>query len=647
MRVAVVGPTHPYKGGVAAHTTELAAHLAAAGHESDLISWSHLYPSKLYPGEQVVPDGVPDLPPYPRTTRPLSWARPDSWVRVGRQLREYDLVILVHVVPAVVPAHLALVRALGADDRPRVVLLMHNVLPHETHPGAEGLVRTMLANVDGALVHSAEQAAIARQLGARVAQVAPLPPHLPGGAPMPRIDHDGPPRVLTLGMVRDYKGVDLLLEALGQVPGPTLTIAGELWGEAGRRVCEMATDPAVRDRVTVRGGYVPATAIAGLLASHDVLALPYRTATASQNALLGFAHGLPVLATAVGTFATEVSDGVDGLVVAPGDVSALAGALRRLMEPGQLPKLRDGVREPDLTSTWRTYVAALEALASPPGDGAPQTAAPPGGRVLAVAKRGAEHALWARVAVQRRAELQLPQFVRDVPRGVSPTDVLRTREAWEQAVLEARRLRLPPHHDRPKNWDALGAVAAVLQLADGGSRTARVMDAGSARYSPVLPWLRLYGLGNEPESLLGINLEFGARVVRDGVTFRYGDVTNTGLVDGALDAITCMSVIEHGVPLREFITESARVLRPGGVLTLSTDYDSQPPDTEGMSAYGGPVRIFGPADLRKMVAMADDVGLDLVGDLETPGFFEHAQRPVHWERLGLDYTFVLLTFRRR
>ena len=50
----------------------------------------------------------------------------------------------------------------------------------------------------------------------------------------------------------------------------------------------------------------------------------------------------------------------------------------------------------------------------------------------------------------------------------------------------------------------------MLELADDGSRTARVMDAGSARYSPVLPWLRLYGLGSAPGSLLGINLEFGA-----------------------------------------------------------------------------------------------------------------------------------------
>jgi hypothetical protein len=98
VRVAVVGPTHPFKGGVAAHTTELARRLAAAGHDSELVSWSRLYPSLLYPGRQVVPDGGPDLPPYPRTTWPLSWARPDSWWRVGRGLRDRDVVAVAATV---------------------------------------------------------------------------------------------------------------------------------------------------------------------------------------------------------------------------------------------------------------------------------------------------------------------------------------------------------------------------------------------------------------------------------------------------------------------------------------------------------------------------------------------------------------------
>jgi hypothetical protein len=102
-------------------------------------------------------------------------------------------------------------------------------------------------------------------------------------------------------------------------------------------------------------------------------------------------------------------------------------------------------------------------------------------------------------------------------------------------------------------------------------------------------------------------------------------------------------VIEHGVPLDGFARESARILRVGGLLVVSTDYDQNPPDTTGKTAYGTPVRIFGPDDIREFVKTAESHGLELLGDLR----LQHAERPVHWTRTGLDYTFIRLSFRRR
>ncbi|HEX5967275.1 MAG TPA: glycosyltransferase, partial [Intrasporangium sp.] len=162
LRVAVVGPTHPHKGGVAAHTTMLAHHLTEAGHDVTLVSWAHLYPSRLHHADATVPEGVPEVPPYPRTVRALSWARPDTWVRTGRRLRDVDAVIVVHVMPQIVPAHLALLRAADAVPgqpgrsaaRPQSVVVCHNVLPHESRPGDAALMRMLFARVDATLVHS-------------------------------------------------------------------------------------------------------------------------------------------------------------------------------------------------------------------------------------------------------------------------------------------------------------------------------------------------------------------------------------------------------------------------------------------------------------------------------------------------------------
>jgi len=374
-----VGPTHPFKGGVAAHTTQTAHELAAAGHDVELISWSRLYPAALYPGEQAVPDARPDLPVYPRTSRPLRWDRPLGWWRTGRSLRRADLVVIVVVVPAQVPALLTLVRAVrrgSAGGRPRVVVLAHNVVPHETHPGGRFLMNRMLRAADAVLVHSAEQADLARAHGARDVVVAGLPPHLPGG--LPAAPPDRPPhlpgepvRVLALGIVRHYKGVDLLLEAVRRVPGVSLTVAGEQWGEAGARVRALAADPVLAQRVRLVAGYLPADQVVDLLRRHDVLALTYRSATASQNVVLGHAYGLPVLATRVGTFGAQVRDGIDGLVVPPEDVPALVAALRRFTEPGVLEALRAGIRPVELHAPWQEYVAALTRAGSPRRVGSP------------------------------------------------------------------------------------------------------------------------------------------------------------------------------------------------------------------------------------------------------------------------------------
>src|SRR6478735_7482720 len=334
LRIAIVGPTHPHKGGVAAHTTMLAHHLADAGHDVTLVSWAHLYPSKLHHADASVPDGVPEVPPFPRTIRALSWARPDTWVRAGRRLRDVDAILVVHVMPRVVPAHLALLRAAGAvpggaGPRPQSVVVCHNVMPHEPHPGDARLMSVLFSRVDSVLVHSADQATVAHELGARRVSVADLPPHLPGGDPIHRGPRPGPTRLLALGLIREYKGIDVLLRAMRTVPEVTLTIAGEIWGANRGVISRLASDPALAGRVEIRDGYVPADALASLLADHDVLALPYRSATASQNVILGHAHGLPVLASDIAPFSQQVAE---------------------------------GVQTPDLSGPWAHYLGTLEAL---------------------------------------------------------------------------------------------------------------------------------------------------------------------------------------------------------------------------------------------------------------------------------------------
>ena len=365
MRIALIGPAHPYKGGGARHTTELAHRLAAAGHDVVVESWRAQYPRRLYPGRQTL--DVPDGEPYPRTHHRLAWYRPDGWFAAGRRLKSADLVVFALITPLQVPPYLAVLAGLGRKPgRPRTAVIAHNVLPHERRPGDVALTRTLLSHVDTVITHSAGQAAQARKLapGATVRTVT-MPPHLPVTA---RQDH-GTERtsvpalaqchLLFFGIVRPYKGLDVLLRALAGAPAHvTLTVAGEFWGGTGP-IGQLIAELGLRDRVTLRPGYLPATEIPALFAAADVLVMPYREATASQNALLAFAHGVPVITTTAGALAEAVRDGVDGLTCAPDDVEDLLRALKEVSDPQAARRLRSGVRACDPEPCWAAYLESL------------------------------------------------------------------------------------------------------------------------------------------------------------------------------------------------------------------------------------------------------------------------------------------------
>jgi glycosyltransferase involved in cell wall biosynthesis len=362
MRIALVGPTHPYKGGVAIHTTLLARRLAEAGHHVRLVSWSEQYPSFLYPGQQRVDE--PEVTPYPATTYPLSWRHPLGWYATGRRLgRDHDVVVVVVVTTVQAPAWAALLAgARRGNRRVRLMALCHNVLPHERRRVDVPLTKAVLGRVGGVLVHTEREAETARALTGAPVRVAALPALL----------ETSPDRVsagtglLFFGLVRHYKGLDVLLRALVLTRHAwQLVVAGEFWGgtaDTEKLVAELG----LADRVELRPGYRPSSELPSLFGAAAAVVLPYREATSSAVLTLAREYGVPAVATAVGSLATDVTEGVDGLLVPPEDPAALAAALDRLADPQVCASLRAGVRARPQDSSWDAYVAAVVAVGTEP-----------------------------------------------------------------------------------------------------------------------------------------------------------------------------------------------------------------------------------------------------------------------------------------
>jgi SAM-dependent methyltransferase len=213
--------------------------------------------------------------------------------------------------------------------------------------------------------------------------------------------------------------------------------------------------------------------------------------------------------------------------------------------------------------------------------------------------------------------------------ALPPTGVLKNSAQKDAIVAEVRRLGLPPRKDSPKNWEALTALGQILETVppDGA-----VLDAGGDLNSVILPWLFLYGY----RDLHAIDLIFSNPLQRGPIRYHPGDLTRTPFPDGRFDAITCLSVIEHGVDPHAYFKEMYRLLKPGGLLVTTCDYWQDAIDTVGRLAYGTPIRVFTPEDIRRVIQTGEQYGFQLRGSIE----LACEEKVVTWVAHGLSYTFL-------
>lgn len=376
MRLCLVGPTYPYRGGIAHYTTLLARHLRNSDeHELLFISFSRQYPGWLYRGRT---DRDPSRHPLQAEAEYLlNPLHPLSWWRTLRRIGRWtpDAVVLPWWVPFWAPVWAALgrgIRRLPGD--PRLLFICHNVLPHEQ--GALGrlfmpaVVRHTLSPGDGFIVHARSSAErLEGILPEARYRVTPHPSYAAlgrekGGALPVAVPRDRP-LLLFAGFVRPYKGLDVLLQALPEVLARRpahLLVAGEFWqGVKGYRKQMAALG--IAGAVTLLDAYLPDEQLSACVAAADVVVLPYRSATQSGVVQLAFGHGRPVITSDVDGLRDVVDHEQTGLLVPPEDPAALAAAINRFFDEDLGDAMRANIETQAGRFSWDRLLAALLELA--------------------------------------------------------------------------------------------------------------------------------------------------------------------------------------------------------------------------------------------------------------------------------------------
>ena len=368
-RIIIVGPAYPYRGGIADFNERLAREFQREGHEVMTYTFTLQYPSFLFPGTtQYSTSAAPkDL----HIVRKINSVNPINWLKVGREIRRQhpDMVMIRFWLPFLAPCLGTIARVIRRDKNIRVVGLLDNVIPHEHRIGDRMFARYMIKSLAGYVAMSESVLKDAQSFNDTLPYgLTPHPLYDNFGAKVSReeaieklgLDADTQ-YILFFGLIRDYKGLDLLLRAFAdeRLRGKKvkLVVAGEFYSNA--EVYEqLESELQLTERVVWFKEFVPADKVRYLFAAADLVAQPYKTATQSGITQIAYHFERPMLVTNVGGLAEIVPHGKVGYVVAP-DAGEIADALVDFVDNHTDADFRDGIFEEKAKYAWSNMTKAL------------------------------------------------------------------------------------------------------------------------------------------------------------------------------------------------------------------------------------------------------------------------------------------------
>ncbi len=371
MKITLIGPSHPYKGGIA-HYNMLLAQALGKNHEVDVISFSRMYPKLLYPGKEQR-DEASSLHIGPSSLELLDTINPFTWWKTFRHIKKNspDAVLFYWWTPYFFANFGVLSRLISWFTSAKVFYLCHNPLPHERRPVDRILTKFALKKSEYFIVHSTE-------CKDTIVNIFPDVPVAVGVHPTYDVFNQGTfdvkavrkeldltsKTLLFFGYVRKYKGLQHLLRAMPAIlkkhPDVRLLVVGEFWGDK-QDYLDMIAKYKLQDVVRIVDSYVPNEEVGKYFSVSDLVVLPYESATNSGIVQTSFGFEVPVLVTAVGGLPEVVTDGVSGLVVPPQDPKAIAEAVVRFYDKKLLSKFKKGIESEKERFSWDRIVELIEA----------------------------------------------------------------------------------------------------------------------------------------------------------------------------------------------------------------------------------------------------------------------------------------------
>ena len=358
---------YPYRGGIAQFNTCLTDELAKE-HTVKVFNFKRQYPDLLFPGktQYVTPS---DEVPQTESERILDTINPFSYIRTADAIKKWnpDILIVRYWMSFFAPSLGFVTRSLRRTSC-KVISILDNVTPHERRFFDTPLTKYFLSGSDGyiTLCEAVGKDLVNLRKKARHTVINhPLYSRF-GGKPSKEdaagilgLD-PGKKTILFFGLIREYKGLDILLRAFGMLPEDyQLVVAGEPYGSFGKYEEIIGQLPG-KDRIRLFLEYVSDDKVGTYFGAADVVVLPYRSATQSGISAVAYHFELPVIVTDVGGLKETIGDAGTGLVAGECTPEAIRDEiLKYFSAPGIREKCIRNIKSEKDRLSWSSFSRRL------------------------------------------------------------------------------------------------------------------------------------------------------------------------------------------------------------------------------------------------------------------------------------------------
>ena len=369
MKIAILSSFYPLRGGISQFNASMLNELGKK-HDVRAFNFKRQYPGLLFPGktQYVTPD---DEAVPVESVSLLDTANPFTYGKTARAIREWkpDLLIMKYWMSWFAPSLGYVARHAGC----KVLPVLDNVIPHEQRFFDKPLTKYFLGGCDGFVTMSDSVTNDLLKMKPEAKYILlPHPLYSHFGKKLPREEAEellglekGKKNILFFGLIRSYKGLDILLEAFRSLPEEyQLIVAGEPYGSFEKYQSIIDSLPG-KDRIKVIPDYIKDSEVKKFFSAADVTVLPYRSATQSGISSISYHFEVPMIVTDVGGLKSTIGDRGTGLVAPEADPSAIREEIIRFFsEEGIRERCVASIRSEKERLSWERFCSEMTSFAA-------------------------------------------------------------------------------------------------------------------------------------------------------------------------------------------------------------------------------------------------------------------------------------------